>query len=300
MHINIYIYRQCSAARRKRCGRIQDDESAIHLSQPAVPKLMGGPLMQPQLTLRVRMRMIFLKWQFGGCISNFNGEPVISVNHHKTIHFWCMCFPLKMDIYHKLIEGSLEVKLPTIWTDGKAELGRVREEKSRREKIREEKESEERRCRCAKRWESRKTLCFFQWFVVPEGRKVGSLKQRVRSHLAKWEMTNCTPLWREAHLKVKRNKTPHVRTTFGSWDVEKVNAAVSRSTFRSQNVQSIPTSTSDSFGSWDVEKVHAVVAQNTFRSQNVQKPPASDHFWKLRCRKSVRRCGEKHVSKSKC
>ena len=39
-----------------------------------------------------------------------------------------------------LIEGSLEVKLPTIWTDGKAEVGRVREEKSRREKIREEKE----------------------------------------------------------------------------------------------------------------------------------------------------------------
>jgi hypothetical protein len=50
-----------------------------------------------------------------------------------------------------MIEGSLEVKLPTIWTNGKAEVGRVREEKSRREKIREEKESEERRCRCAKR-----------------------------------------------------------------------------------------------------------------------------------------------------
>jgi len=33
-----------------------------------------------------------------------------------------------------MIEGSLEVKLPTIWTDGKAEVGRVREEKSRREK----------------------------------------------------------------------------------------------------------------------------------------------------------------------
>jgi len=49
------------------------------------------------------------------------------------------------------IEGSLELKLPTVWTDGKAEVGRVREEKSRREKIREEKESDERRCRCAKR-----------------------------------------------------------------------------------------------------------------------------------------------------
>ena len=45
------------------------------------------------------------------------------------------------------------------------------------------------------------------------------------------------------------------------------------------------------FGSCDVEKVHAVVApQNT---------PAPDHFSKLRCRKSARRCGEKHISKSK-
>ena len=52
---------------------------------------------------------------------------------------------------YPLAERSLEVKLLTIWTDGKAEMGRVREEKRRREKIRAEKESEERRCRCAKR-----------------------------------------------------------------------------------------------------------------------------------------------------
>ena len=41
-----------------------------------------------------------------------------------------------------MVEGSLEVILPTIWTDGKAEVGRVREEKKRSEKIREEKEIE--------------------------------------------------------------------------------------------------------------------------------------------------------------
>ena len=35
-----------------------------------------------------------------------------------------------------ITEGSLEVKLPTICRDGKAEVGRVREEKSRGEKIR--------------------------------------------------------------------------------------------------------------------------------------------------------------------
>ena len=77
----------------------------------------------------------------------------------------------------------------------------------------------------------------------------------------------CTPLWREAHFQVKMHKTHHGRTTFGSWDVE---------------------------------KVHAVVARSTFPSQNVQNTPCSDHFWKLRCRKSARRCGAKHISKSKC
>ena len=48
------------------------------------------------------------------------------------------------------------------------------------------------------------------------------------------------------------------------------------------------------------EKLHAVVARSTFRSQNVQSTPGPDHFWQLRCRKSARRCGAKHISKSKC
>ena len=46
------------------------------------------------------------------------------------------------------------------------------------------------------------------------------------------------------------------------------------------------------------EKLHAVVVRSTFRS--LQNTPFSDHFWKLRCRKSARRCGAKHISKSKC
>ena len=54
------------------------------------------------------------------------------------------------------------------------------------------------------------------------------------------------------------------------------------------------------FGSCDVEKVHDVVARSTFPTQNVQNTPAPDHVWKLRCRKSARRCGAKHISNSKC
>ena len=48
-------------------------------------------------------------------------------------------------------------------------------------------------------------------------------------------MKNCMPLRREAHFEVKMYKAHHSRTTFGSWDVEKVHAVVARSTFRSQN-----------------------------------------------------------------
>ena len=48
------------------------------------------------------------------------------------------------------------------------------------------------------------------------------------------------------------------------------------------------------------EKLHRVVARSTFPSENVQDTPKSDHFWKFRCRKSARRGGAKHISKSKC
>ena len=202
---------------------------------------------------------------------------------------------------------------------------------------------------------------FFQWFVAPGGRKAGSLKWRVRSHLARGEMKSCTPLWREAHLEVKMYKTHHCRTTFGSWDVEKVHAVVARSTFRSQNVKNTRGSdhfwklrcrksarrcgakhiskskctkhtmlgpllevemskkctplwreahvqvkmykthhSRTTFGSSDVEKVHAVVARSTCPSQNVQNTTCSRHFWSFGCWKSARRCGAKHMSKSKC
>ena len=238
----------------------------------------------------------------------------------------------------------------------KAEQGRGREKRKIRRK-----KSRRKKMQMRERVGKSRNTVFFQWFGAPDGRKVGSLKRRVRSQLARWEMKNCTPLWREAHFEVKMYKTHQLRTTFGSSDVEKVHAVVARSTCPSQNVQN--TSASDhfwklrcrksarrcgakyiskskctkhtssgpllavemskkctplwreahfqvkmykthqlrtTFGSSDVEKVHAVVARSTFPSQNVQNTPASDHFWKFGCWKSVRRCGAKHTSKSKC
>ena len=179
----------------------------------------------------------------------------------------------------------------------KAEQGRGREKrKIRREKIRRERVRRQKIQMREKVGKSSNTV-FFQWFVAPEGRKVGSLKRRVRSQLARREMKNCTPLWCEAHFEVKMYKTHHSRTTFGSGDVEKVHAVVARSTFRNENVQNTPApdhfwkfrcqkkrtplwreahfqvkmhktpQLRTTFGSCDVEKVHAVVARSTFSSQ---------------------------------
>ena len=173
--------------------------------------------------------------------------------------------------YVKLPEGIDRRKFRSQTSDNmerwKAEQGRgIEKRKIRRKKIRRERVRRQKIQMREKVGKSRNTV-FFQWFVAPEGRKVGSLKRRVRSQLARGEMKNCTPLWREAHFQVKMYKTHHSRTTVGSWDVK---------------------------------KVHAVVARSTFPSQNVQNTPGSDHFWKLWCRKSARRCGAKHISKSKC
>ena len=144
----------------------------------------------------------------------------------------------------------------------KAEQGRGREKrKIRRKKIRRKKSRIRRERVRRKKMQMRekvgksRTTVFFQWSVAPEGRKVGSLKRRVRSQLARWVMKHCMLLWRKAHFQVKMYKTHHGGTTFGSWHVE---------------------------------KVHAVVARSTFPSENVQNTPWSDHFWQLRCRFTAR------------
>ena len=139
---------------------------------------------------------------------------------------------------------------------------------------------------------------FFQWYVAPEGRKVGSLEWRVRSQLATWEMKNCTPLWREAHFQVKMFKTPQLRSTklrcrksarrCGAKHMSKstcrkrhmfaplLDVEMSKKCtplWREAHFQVNMYKTHHArttFGSWDVEKVHAVVARSTFPSQHVQ------------------------------
>ena len=174
---------------------------------------------------------------------------LVVLDHSPIPYTWWLVY---------IIEGSLEVKLPTIWIDEK----RWEESEKRREEERERVRRKKIQVR-GKVGKSRNTV-FFQLFGAPESRKVGSLKRRVRSQLARWEIKNCTPLWRETHFQVKMCKTPQLRSPFISCDVE---------------------------------KVHAVVARSTCRSQNVQNTTCSDHFWKLRCRKSAR---EAHFQVNMC
>jgi len=48
-------------------------------------------------------------------------------------------------------------------------------------------------------------------------------------------------------------------------------------------------------GQMKEEKLHAVVARSTFPSEKLQNTRGADHFWKLRYRKSARRCGAKYI-----
>ena len=178
----------------------------------------------------------------------------------------------------------------------KAEQGRGREKrKIRRKKSRRERVRRKKMQMREKVGKSRNTV-FFQWFVAPEGRKVGSLKRRVRSQLARWEMKICTPLWREAHFEVKMYNIlgPLLEVEM----LKKCTPLWREAHFQVKMYKTHHARTT--FGSWDVEKVHAVVARSTFWSQNEQNTPFSDHFWKLRYWKSACRCGAKHILKSKC
>ena len=54
---------------------------------------------------------------------------------------------------------------------------------------------------------------------------------------------------------------------------------------------------------WEMKKCTSLWREAHLEVKKIEKAKStsrSDHFWKLRCRKSARRCGAKHISKSKC
>jgi hypothetical protein len=59
-----------------------------------------------------------------------------------------------------ITEGSLEVKLPTIWKDGKAEVGRVREEQKERRS--ETRKSDKKKMQVREKVEKSRFTAFFR------------------------------------------------------------------------------------------------------------------------------------------
>ena len=144
---------------------------------------------------------------------------------------------------------------------GREEKGKGREEKRREEERREEERRSEKRKSQKKEdagaWKGRKVAIHYVSSMIcgPGGSKSRLAKAAGAGPSGQVRDEKCTPLWREAHFQVKMHNAHKVQTTFGHWDVG---------------------------------KVHSVVARSTFGSQNVQSTPSSDHFWKMRCRKSAR------------
>ena len=186
----------------------------------------------------------------------------------------------------------------------KAEMGRVREEKRRRKKIKKRK-SQKKEDPGARKGRKVAKHCVFQWFGVPEGRKVGSLKRRVRE---RWQMAHrcgakhiskskCTKhlssgkLW--CRKSARRCGAKHIskskctkHTSSGPLlevaMMKKCMLLWREAHFEVKMYKAHHARTT--FGNWDVEKVHAIVARSTFRSQNVKSTRGLDHFWTFRCR----------------
>ena len=117
-------------------------------------------------------------------------------------------------------------------------------------------------------------------------------------------------------LEVKITKRPRVRTAFGSWDVEKVQATVAGSTFEKRRKHKalgapleVETSTK-SMRLWQEAHVEAKMYKtpharstfggmkhwSTFGSEHGKSTTALERFWNLRGWKIARYCGAEHMS----
>ena len=176
------------------------------------------------------------------------------------------------------------------WEESEKRREEKKKEDQRRERVRRKK------MQVREKVEKSRNTVLFQWFVGPEGRKVGSLKQQeVRSQLAdeRWTIASCCGA---KHIS-KSKCTKH--TTFRALlevEIKKVHAVVARRTFESQHVQNTPSS--EHFWklrcSKSIKKCTSLWREAHFEVKRVQNTSASEHFWKLRCWKSGLRCGAKH------
>ena len=160
-----------------------------------------------------------------------------------------------MDKNGPFIEGSLEVKLPTIWTDEKQRWKESQRREEERERVRRKKQMRE------KVGKSRNTVVFpmicgsggsKSRLAKAAGAEPSGQMRDEKLHAVFAQSTLHTmfgPLWElRCRKSARRCGAKHIskskctkHTMFGplleTWDVEKVRAVVARSRFRSQNVQ---------------------------------------------------------------
>ena len=168
-------------------------------------------------------------------------------------------------IFKCMFDGSLEVKLPTKWTDEKQrwkESEKRREEKRREETRRDEKRREGKRRDETRREETRR-------------------EEEIRSQKRKSEKKE-DPGARKGRKVSKHCIFPMICRSGGS------------------KSRLAKAAGAEPAGQMRDEKLHSVVARSTFASEKAKGTSCSEHFLKLRCRKSAHRCGAKHISKSKC
>ena len=107
----------------------------------------------------------------------------------------------------------------------------------------------------------------------------------------------CTPLWREAHFQVKMYKAPD------SDHFWKLRCRRSARRCGAKHISKSKCTKHTILGpvlEVEMSKNCTPLWREEHLRVKMYKAPDSDHFWKLRCRKSARRCGAKHISKSKC
>ena len=113
---------------RDREREVVDDFEGSHSCQVLCKNI--SPDWQTHFTLKVKCPIL-------GIVVRIHNKPR---GYHQSLEFsGSMSLLCTIAISLDIIKRSLEVKLPTIWTHEKAEVGRVREEKRKEEKRRSEK-----------------------------------------------------------------------------------------------------------------------------------------------------------------
>ena len=137
---------------------------------------------------------------------------------------------------------------------------------------------------------------FFSWFCGSGGLKSRLAKAAGAETSGEMRDEKLHALWREAHFEVKMYKAP--------WADHFWKLRCRKSARRCGAKHICKWKCTNTMGGPLLEVEMSKKCTALWREAHLQvkmyKTPWADHFWKLRCRKSARRCGAKHISKSKC